>query len=171
MIRLAIPLILLLVPLAEIALFVVVGGRIGILATIAIVVLTAMAGAILLRQQGLQVLREAQASAERGEPPVGAVVDGLCLFAAGLLLITPGFLTDSIGFALFVPAFRRWFAGWVWRRIRASATVKVRTHGREFRRGPADDRDGRIIEGEIVKEPADADEAPRNGDGSPWKRS
>lgn len=174
MIRFAIPFLLLTVPLAEIALFVAIGGRIGVLATIAMVVLTAIIGTFLLRLQGLQVLNEAKRSADQGKMPLGPVVDGLCLLVAGLLLITPGFLTDAFGFALFVPAFRRALAGLVWRQLRDSAHVRVYTSGPG--RGPGPDgppppgNDGKIIEGEVVEEvPADQDEG-GGKPGSPWRR-
>lgn len=172
MIRFAIPLLLLTVPLAEIALFVAIGGRIGVLATIALIVLTAIIGTFLLRLQGLQVLAEAKKSADEGKMPLGPVIDGLCLLVAGLLLITPGFLTDAVGFALFVPGFRRALARLAWRQIKDSAWVDLR----QGRAGPAGQRppggEGSIIEGEIVDEHVPgkgggADD--RDSIGSPWQ--
>ncbi|HSM18867.1 MAG TPA: FxsA family protein, partial [Hyphomicrobiales bacterium] len=132
MMPLLLPLLLIAVPLIEIALFVVIGGRIGLLATIAVVVVTALAGAALLRIQGLEVIAQARRSAEEGHMPIQPVVDGLFLFAAGLLLLTPGFLTDAIGFLLFVPPLRRRLAAWIWRRLLASDSFVVFTaHTRE----------------------------------------
>ena len=105
------PIALIAVPLIEIALFVVIGGQIGLLATIAVVVATAVAGTMLLRHQGLAALEKARRSAEAGELPVAALVDAVFLFVAGLLLLTPGFLTDAFGLALFVPPLRGALAG------------------------------------------------------------
>lgn len=94
------------VPLVEIALFIQVGGFIGLWPTIAVVILTAVVGTALLRHQGLSALTRLQASLDRGEPPLDPVFDGFCLLAAGMLLLTPGFFTDAIGFLLFTPPFR-----------------------------------------------------------------
>jgi UPF0716 protein FxsA len=94
------------VPLIEIMLFIEIGGAIGVTLTIAIVFLTALIGSFLLRQQGLATLRKAQASIEQAELPLDSVIHGLFLVLAGAFLLTPGFLTDAIGFALFVPPIR-----------------------------------------------------------------
>lgn len=99
-------LILLSVPIIEIALFVTVGERIGLLWTLTIVVLTALIGATALRSQGFAVLRRAQ-SFSRPEDVSDVLIDGLFLLTSGLLLLTPGFLTDTIGFLLLIPAVRR----------------------------------------------------------------
>jgi len=95
------------VPLIEIALFIQVGEVIGLWPTIAVVVLTAFAGTALLRHQGLGALARLQESMDRGEPPIDPVFDGFCLLAAGMLLLTPGFFTDAVGFALFMPPLRK----------------------------------------------------------------
>jgi UPF0716 protein FxsA len=105
-------------PIVEIAVFIGVGGQIGLWSTLAIVIATAFAGTWLLRKQGLATLARAQESLARQEFPIEEVFDGLCLLFAGALLLTPGFVTDSIGLALFVPpvrsllqrAIRRWLA-------------------------------------------------------------
>ncbi|MBF0251555.1 MAG: FxsA family protein [Alphaproteobacteria bacterium] len=95
------------VPVIEIALFIQVGERIGLWPTLSVVVLTAMAGTALLRHQGLGAIGRLQADLASGQPPVEAVFDGVCLMAAGLLLLTPGFFTDTVGFILFLPPARR----------------------------------------------------------------
>ncbi len=99
------------VPIAEIAVFIEAGERFGLWSTIGLVVLTAVLGTALLRHQGLKTLARVQNSLNRGEVPVGELFAGICLLAAGLLLLTPGFLTDSVGFALFVPGMRNILAG------------------------------------------------------------
>lgn len=104
------PLLLLVVPLAEIATFVVVGGQIGVLPTIGLVILTTIVGMFLLRIQGLGALRRIQAVMNRGESPGRDLVHGLMIMVAGVLLLIPGFITDTIGLLLFVPAIRD--AGW-----------------------------------------------------------
>jgi len=160
MIRILLPLALIAVPLIEIALFVVIGGRIGLVATIAVVILTAASGAALLRLQGLEVIARARRAAEAGQMPIQSVVDGVFLFAAGLLLLTPGFLTDAIGFLLFVPPLRRALAAWIWRRLLDSGSFVVFTTGSNRTR-PADGRgrpqrrppiiDGDVVEGDYVE--------------------
>ena len=94
------------VPIAEIAIFIGVGGAIGLWNTIALIVLTAIAGTALLRAQGLSTLRRAQESFARHVFPINELFDGLCLLIAGAMLLTPGFATDTAGLALFVPWIR-----------------------------------------------------------------
>ncbi|MCT8972203.1 FxsA family protein [Microbaculum marinisediminis] len=109
------------IPIAEIALFVVIGEQIGVLATIAIVILTAIAGAWLVRRQGLETLAKARADIDRNVLPTDAMSEGLAILVAGALLLTPGFLTDAIGFTLLVPPARRVIvsaiAGWLAGRV------------------------------------------------------
>jgi UPF0716 protein FxsA len=95
------------VPAVELALLVEVGSRIGTLATLGLIVLTGFVGATLARMQGLLVLRKIQLSMNRGELPAGSLVDGLIILIAGALLITPGILTDAVGFLCLLPVFRR----------------------------------------------------------------
>jgi len=170
---LLLPLALIAVPLIEIALFVVVGGRIGLFATIAVVIVTAVAGAALLRRQGLAAIEEARRAAEAGHMPIGSVIDGLFLFAAGLLLLTPGFLTDAIGFLLFVRPLRRALAAWIWRRLVASGSVHVYA----ARSGPSPDaprqRPGGapVIEGDYVEiEETEAGDINDDEDGADRRR-
>lgn len=97
---------LVVVPIIEIALFIEVGGWIGLWPTIAIVILTALLGAVLLRHQGLAALGEVQERLRRREDPREPVVHGILILVAGVVLLTPGFFTDAIGFALLVPPVR-----------------------------------------------------------------
>ena len=94
------------VPIAEIAIFIQAGERFGLWPALGLVILTAILGTTLLRYQGLRALHRVQESLNRGEMPIGEVFTGLCLLVAGALLLTPGFLTDGIGFALFIPGIR-----------------------------------------------------------------
>ena len=94
------------VPLVEIAVFIQVGERIGLWPTLAVVILTAVAGTFMLRLQGMMTLMRARAAMERGEMPLAEVFDGACLLVAGALLLTPGFVTDALGGLLFLPPVR-----------------------------------------------------------------
>lgn len=133
--RLLILALFLAVPLTEIAVFIQVGGLIGPASTVAAVVATAALGLVLLRSQGLATLRRAQASVERGEAPVREVFDGACLLIAGVLLLIPGFVTDAVGFALFLPpvrsGLRRALGGAVAGAVGGGA-VHVHSHGGAF---------------------------------------
>lgn len=99
-------LLFLLTPVIEIAVLIEVGSVIGTIQTILLIVATAVFGTVLLRRQGLEVLRRTQASLNQGEMPVAEVFEGVCLLAAGALLLTPGFITDFVGFLLLVPGLR-----------------------------------------------------------------
>ena len=114
------------IPLMEIWVFIEVGGRIGATSTIAIILLTGVAGALLLRIQGLGVLLRARKTMEQGLTPVAEVLDGVCLIIAGLVLLTPGFVTDAIGAVLFIPPVRRAIAVWVLGRVQARHRANTR---------------------------------------------
>lgn len=106
-----------LIPLAEIALLIEVGRRIGLPATLALVLLTAAAGAVLARRQGLAVVRSIGDDLSRGDVPAVGLVDGALVLIGGILLVTPGFLTDAAGLLLLVPAVRRWIRRWLRRAL------------------------------------------------------
>jgi len=144
------------IPIAEIWVLIAVGGIIGVLPTITLVVLTAIAGTALIRHQGMSLMVEARARLDRGEPPVGAVVDGAFLLVAGALLLTPGFITDAIGFLCLVPGFRRTLAAWVWARYGNRADIRqagfTAPGPNTVKPGPATSgRPGPIIEGEFTE--------------------
>ena len=94
------------IPVLEVVVFIQAGQYIGILNTLLLTILTAVMGMTLLRVQGFQTFQKAQGKLSRNEAPLSEMFDGLCLFAAGLLLLTPGFVTDTVGFLLFLPPFR-----------------------------------------------------------------
>ncbi|MDE0211296.1 MAG: FxsA family protein [Boseongicola sp.] len=100
-------LLFLMVPLCEIALFIQIGGAIGLGLTLVVVILTAVLGATLVRSQGLLVLTELRGSLHDLKDPTEPLAHGAMILFSGALLLTPGFLTDSIGLALMVPAVRR----------------------------------------------------------------
>lgn len=118
-------LLFLLVPLIEIALFIQVGGLIGLWPTLAIVILTAIAGTIMVRSQGFRVLNELRASFERLNDPTEPLAHGAMILFSGALLLTPGFFTDAVGFALLIPGIR----AAVWRSIRARVVVTGMSYG------------------------------------------
>lgn len=90
----------------EIAAFIVIGGQIGVLATLAMVFVTAVIGSILLRIQGFGLVNRIRQETEQGRVPGRELVHGVMILIAGVLLLTPGFVTDTLGFLLFVPAIR-----------------------------------------------------------------
>jgi UPF0716 protein FxsA len=105
-------LLFLVVPLVEIYFLIVVGGWIGAFPTVLLVVGTAVAGAALARHQGLATLQRLQASLARGEAPAMELLEGVLLLIGALLLLTPGFFTDLVGFACLLPFTRRALAFW-----------------------------------------------------------
>jgi len=109
--------IFVIIPLIEIALFAEIGGRIGTAYTLALCVITAAIGGIILRYQGIKTFLAVRAALDRGQMPIQALFDGLCLAVAGALLMTPGFFTDALGFALAFPAARRWLRHYLARRL------------------------------------------------------
>ncbi|MEF3075101.1 MULTISPECIES: FxsA family protein [unclassified Methylobacter] len=106
-------LFLVVVPFVEIYLLLQVGGIIGAVPTIFLVVLTAVLGAWLLKQQGLATLQRFQASLAQGTLPAYEMVEGPILLVGGALLLTPGFITDIMGFACLIPQLRRKIAQYV----------------------------------------------------------
>ena len=90
------------IPIIEIAIFITVGSNIGILNTIAIILLTAMIGIYFVRRQGITLLFNAQRNVAQGIMPTEEIKGGVFLLISGLLLITPGFFTDCVGFLMFL---------------------------------------------------------------------
>ncbi len=95
------------IPLVEIIVLLQVGSAIGVLPTVAMVVLTAVLGAGLIRAQGIATLGRVRLELERGELPAVGIIEAAMLLVAGALLLTPGFVTDAIGFLILVPPLRR----------------------------------------------------------------
>jgi UPF0716 protein FxsA len=101
-----IPFLLLVIPMLEIGVFIVIGSQIGVFPTLGMIVLTAIIGSILLRIQGFGLVTRMRGELDQGRVPGRDLVHGVMILLAGVLLLTPGFVTDTIGFLLFVPAFR-----------------------------------------------------------------
>ena len=157
----------LIVPLVEIGLFIQVGGWLGLWPTLGIVVLTALLGTVLVRRQGAAELARLRGSFARLDDPTRPLAHGAMILASGLLLLTPGFFTDAVGFALLVPGLRDALMRAIGRRVRVE----------RFRMGPAGHpapgrapraahpRDA-VVEGEWEEAPRDEtsrDETSRDG--------
>ena len=107
-------------PIAEIYVLLAAGGAFGVWPVVGACVATALIGGVILRLQGLAALTSAQADLANGKPPVEAVADGVFLIIAAPFLMTPGFITDFIGFSLLAPPVRRWIARQALARLRRS---------------------------------------------------
>jgi UPF0716 protein FxsA len=103
-------LVFIVVPIVEMYLLIKVGAVIGGLYTIALVLLTALIGVTLLKKQGLSTFITAQQKMQTGQMPITEIAEGLMLAVAGALLLTPGFVTDTIGFILLTPILRQHIA-------------------------------------------------------------
>lgn len=106
-----------LVPLLEIYLLIKIGAAIGAFATIAVVVVTGIVGAGLARRQGFVVWLRIQYEMQQGRFPARDLVDGLLILAAGIVLITPGVITDALGFLILIPVTRAPVRRWLQARL------------------------------------------------------
>ncbi|MEO1000639.1 MAG: FxsA family protein [Pseudomonadota bacterium] len=166
-------LLLVAVPIIEIALFIEVGGWLGLWPTLAIVIATAFAGTLLLRAQGTGALGEVQRRIAEGGDPSGPLAHGAMILVAGLLLLTPGFFTDAVGFLLLTRPVRAYLIRVI------AARVQVRTAGfgqtppgateaRRPREGTVVDADYEVIDG--GEDPEEPRQPERPGDPSGWTR-
>ena len=173
-------------PIAEIAVLIKVADVIHLGPTIGLIILTAIIGVYLLRRQGLSSMMRAQSSLNEGRLPVESISDAVGLLLAGAFLLTPGLITDSLGFALLVPAVRHGIASHLFKKAAKSSNIHVDMFGMGGQQGPdgnpfdgfpprpSDPRSdsGPVIEGEIIepKSPSKDQPKPKNGK-SPWKHS
>ncbi len=111
------------VPVVELFLFLQIGTRIGIVPTLAIILLTGILGAWLTKLQGLRTLARYQQALSEGRLPHQEVVDGLMILGAGAVLLTPGFLTDAVGFLLLVPTIRSAVRNWLTQSLKGKIQV------------------------------------------------
>jgi UPF0716 protein FxsA len=102
-----------LIPFIEIYLLIKIGEQVGAFNTILIVILTGLLGASLARLEGIKTMTKVRESLNRGELPAEEMLDGMLIFVAGIVLLTPGFITDLAGLALLVPKARNWFKRWL----------------------------------------------------------
>jgi len=138
------------VPIIEITLFIQVGGAIGLWATLAIVILTAAIGTSLMRAQGIMTLNRLQQSLANGQNPADPIAQGAMILVAGILLLTPGFFTDTIGFALLLPPVRVFLVRLIAKRITQGGMVFNSTPSGGAGRQPNDDPYGGPIDGEYT---------------------
>jgi UPF0716 protein FxsA len=134
----AFPVMLLLiiaVPVVELYVLIKIGAVIGALPTLGLVILTAMVGAALLRQQGLVTLHRFRNALDEGYLPAMEIVEGVALLVGGVLLLTPGFVTDAVGLLLLMPTTRK-------------AMLKAAVKRSRFTQNPP--VKGRVIDGEII---------------------
>lgn len=146
----------LIVPIAEIYVLIQVGGEIGAPGTIALVVLTALVGAALMRSQGLAAITRIRNEMQRGEPPALALVEGAMILFAGALLLTPGFITDTVGFLCLTPPVRAWMAQRIIAgavaHVASGARVDIGPGGGPFRSRDRVRRGTGVIDGEYSRE-------------------
>jgi len=162
--------IFLAVPILEIAAFIEVGSLIGLWPTLGLTMATAIAGAGLVRYQGLRTLMALRDNLDSRQLPVEPAIHAGFLLVAGLCLVTPGFVTDAIGFVLLVPAARLAIARAIWRYVSRHGDVTIvgaKMHQERARRPP----NSPVIDLEAEEVGDDADQ-PAHGGGtpSPWVR-
>lgn len=146
------------VPLIEIALFIQIGGAIGLWSTLGIVILTAVIGTYLVRTQGAMALNNLRGSFNTLSDPSEPLAHGAMILFSGALLLTPGFFTDAVGFALLVPAVR----AALFRYIKARVNVQSFQMGSgpvhpQSRQAP---RDANVIDGEFEEVARDPNAPP-----------
>lgn len=130
-------------PIIEIALFIQIGGAIGLWPTLGLVILSVVVGLSIVRAQGVSAIGELQARIATGEDPSGTIADAALILVAGVLLLIPGFFTDTIGLVLLIPAARR--------ALRRNAAGRFRARNVTFTRGATAQRRSQgsdTIEGE-----------------------
>jgi UPF0716 protein FxsA len=144
------------VPLVELALLIWIGGQTVWWLPIAMVLFTGIAGAALARWQGLRALRRIQDDLRAGRMPAAAVVDGVLILVAGILLVTPGVLTDVLGIALLIPlarhALQQVALAWLRRRMKlASVHVASSYDIPGGKRAPGTNGRDTIIDAQVIR--------------------
>jgi UPF0716 protein FxsA len=165
-VQVAMPFLLLfiLIPVCEMWLLIKVGSHIGALPTIGLVLLTAMIGLALLRQQGFATLLRANQKMEAGQLPAQEIVDGLFLAVGGALLLTPGFFTDAIGFVCLIPGLRRLLLGRLLHSWISKPGQGFHFRASSFRSGPGFDPRGETFEHEPQRTSSPSQPQPRRPD-------
>jgi UPF0716 protein FxsA len=119
------------IPLFEIYILIEAGRIVGLGPTLALIILTGIAGAWLARSQGVEILRKIQAETSSGQMPAGTLIDGALILVGGLTLLTPGFFTDAIGFSFLIPftrdLWRKGFKVWLEKQIR-QGSITINRH-------------------------------------------
>lgn len=158
-------LLLIVVPIIEISLFIAVGGVLGVWLTIALVLITTFVGVSLVRSQGIQTLMTAQARLQQGQEAANSLFEGVLLAIAGLLLILPGFMTDTLGVLLLLPPLRASVAAFLVRRMTPQSGFQSHFSHQPFEQHRDEThRSGHTFEGEFKRknEEKNDDEDPHN---------
>ncbi|KKC98363.1 FxsA family protein [Photobacterium halotolerans] len=147
-----------LVPIIEIALFVQVGGVLGLWPTLFLVLLTAVVGASLVRSQGIATLMSVQDRLNQGELPAQQIVEGVMLAVAGVLLLTPGFMTDTLGLVVLLPGPRAALAKYLMTKVKVQSMHQSGFGGGFGSQGPFSgrepfdrDQNGDVYDGEYER--------------------
>ena len=173
--------ILIAVPLIEIAVMIKVGHWIGFWPALGLILATFMAGIVVLGRSGFTSAIKVRDALARGEPPVAAMIDSALVVVAGVLLMTPGFVADVIGIALLIPVLRTWLARMALRNAIVPGGVRVeraefeprRGHAPEARPGRPEPGPGPVIEGEFERldeRPVEPDRPPTDHRERPAER-
>ncbi len=141
-------LLFILVPTLELILLIKLGSVVGVLPTVAIVFFTAVLGASLLRREGFSTLMKARQRLDSGQVPANELVEGALLVMSGAFLLTPGFITDTVGFACLVPSLRRQMAAAILKRVTLQMGSVAMTTSAS---GPAAQSRDNVIEGEFQR--------------------
>jgi UPF0716 protein FxsA len=151
-------LLFLLIPILEIYLLIQVGSVIGALPTILLVVGTAVLGGFLLRQQGLSTFMRYQQSIAKGQVPAQEMLEGVLLLIGGVLLMTPGFFTDTLGFLCLLPVTRPWIAKWLMRKVVTIRPMQGQGFGQtqqhyQQQANPYQQQSDHVYDGEFTRKP------------------
>ncbi len=148
------------VPLLELYLLIGIGRQVGVLPTLGMVLVSGLAGAWLAKREGRRVLRDWRAATAQGRLPEEGILSGALVLAGGVLLVTPGVLTDVLGFLLLIPVTRRFIAARLRRgleRRMQAGTLRVTHFGGVGFPGPRASPSSRRSQGEIDAEFTDQD--------------
>lgn len=149
-------LIIILIPATEISVFLQTGKIIGLWPTLALIIITAIVGSLLLRYHGLSTMFKVRESMNAGKMPINELFDGFCLLAAGVFLITPGFITDGLGLILCLPFSRSMLRVFIGKRFKNRETFNHYAQT-EFNRRNSFTQDPNIIDGECYEIINDSD--------------
>lgn len=154
------PLLFFIVPLVEIYFLIQIGEQIGAWKTVLLVIITAIIGVTLLREQGMRTLLKANQAMQVGQMPAQEMFDGFILAAVGILLLTPGFFTDALGFTLLVPSIRKVLMRTLLKNMLSSGSMHfssthTSTHDSTSytqTKDTIDNKDNRTIDGDFKRE-------------------
>ncbi len=165
--RLILPVVLIAIPLLELSLLIKLGQIIGVWPTIAWIIITGVAGGAVIRRQGMTAMSRMINEMQEGRPPIAPVIDGATIMFAGILLLTPGLIADTLGFLMLIPVVRQALRRYALSRftiISTEVTRETRTRtwpGRSGRAGRLDTNSRpTVIEGEYERLDDDRDKLP-----------